>query len=77
MNEEYVKETLVRHEKILNDHDNDIDKLKQDNASLKTEIKNLCNNLEKLTGTLNKLTYAIVTALGGFFIWAIQSNLFK
>ena len=52
MNEEHLKETLERLERRINNHAQEIDKLKEDSAVLRTEIKNLCIDLKSLTATL-------------------------
>lgn len=76
MDELHLRDTLERYEKRLNGHSERIDQLEKNQAKTDVKIENLCNSLEKLTGTLNKLTYVLITTLVGFFIWAIQQNLF-
>lgn len=76
MDELHLKETLERYEKRLNGHSTRLDDIEKNQAKMDVKIENLCDSLEKLTGTLNKLTYVLVTTLVGFFIWAIQQNLF-
>lgn len=76
MNEEHLRETLERLEKRINTHSREIDKLKEDSAVLRTEIKNLCADLRTLTNTMKWFITAIVGAFISFFFYAIQSNLF-
>lgn len=76
MDELHLRDTLERHEKRLNGHSERLDQLEKNQAKTDVKIENLCDSLEKLTGTLNKLTYVLITTLVGFFIWAIQQNLF-
>jgi archaellum component FlaC len=77
MNEELVKDKLETHDKRLDKHAERLDKIEQDNASFKTELKNLCDNLQQLTGVLKGLIGLGGATLVGFFIYAIQSNIFK
>lgn len=77
MNEELIKDNLERHDKRLDNHGCRLDKLEQDNASFKTELKNLCDNLKQLTSVLKGLIGLGTATLVGFFIYAIQSNIFK
>ena len=76
MNEEHLKETLERLEKRINTHSREIDKLKEDSAILRTEIKNLCADLKSLTSTLKWFITAIVGAFISFFFYAVQNNIF-
>lgn len=76
MNEELVNHELEIHEKRLNNHGDRLDKIEQDNASFKTELKNLCDNLKQLTSVLKGLIGLGATTLVGFFIYAME-NLIK
>ena len=76
MNEELIKHELETHDKRLNKHGEILDRLEQDNASFKTEIKNLCDNLKALTSVLKGLIGLGATSLVGFFIYSIE-NLMK
>ena len=71
-----VDERLDIHDKRLNDHSKDIDKLNVSDARNTNEITNLCKQIGDLVTTLRWLIGLLVTTLGGFFIWAIQSKLF-
>ena len=77
MHEELVQHELEVHDKRLNNHGERLDKLEQDNASFKTELKNLCDNLKQLTSVLKGLIGLGITTLVGFFIYAVQNVLFK
>lgn len=72
-----IDEKLEVHNTRLNNHGERLDKLEQDNASFKTELKNLCDNLKQLTGVLKALIGLGATTLVGFFIYAIENNLIK
>lgn len=77
MNEELIKDKLETHDKRLDKHGEILDKLEQDNASFKTELKNLCENLKALTSVMKWFIGIWVTTLLGFFIYAIQLKIFK
>jgi predicted nuclease with TOPRIM domain len=77
MNDELVKDKLETHERRLNKHGEILDRLEQDNASFKTELKNLCEDLKQLTSVLKGLISLGATALVGFFIYAIQTGIFN
>lgn len=76
MNEELVEHELKIHDKRINNHSERLEKLEQDNASLKVEIRNLCDNLKNLTKTMQWFMCLAGSTLLGFFIWSIQSKLF-
>ncbi|MDR3598114.1 hemolysin XhlA family protein [Clostridium sp.] len=71
-----IEERCELYEKRLNNHGDRLDKLEQDNASFKAELKNLCDNLKQLTGVLKALIGLGATTLVGFFIYSIE-NLMK
>ncbi|MFT8347675.1 hemolysin XhlA family protein [Clostridium saccharoperbutylacetonicum] len=77
MNEELVRDKLDTHEKRLNAHSEEIDKLKQDAIEFKTDIKNLCESIKSLTGTLRAFGVVGLTALIGFIIYALEKVIFK
>ena len=77
MNDELVQHQLDVHEKRINNHAERLDKIEQDNASLKTEIKNLCENLKQLTTVMKWFIGLLVGAFVSFFFYAIQSGLFR
>jgi predicted nuclease with TOPRIM domain len=76
MNEELLKDKLETHDTRLNNHSYRLDKLEQDSASFKIELKNLCDNLKALTSVLKGLIGLGATTLVGFFIYSIE-NLMK
>ena len=76
MNEEHLKETLERLERRINNHAQEIDKLKEDSAVLRTEIKDLCIDLKSLRATLKWFITALVGAFISFFFYAVQNNIF-
>ncbi|NOW85910.1 chromosome segregation ATPase [Clostridium beijerinckii] len=77
MNEELVKDKLDTHERRLNSHSEEIDKLKQDAIEFKTDIKNLCESIKSLNGTLRTFGVVGLTALTGFIIYALEKVIFK
>lgn len=77
MNEELVKHQLGVHDKRLNDHSQRIDKLEQDSASYKVEIKNLCDTIKQLTSTLKWFIGLMIGAFVSFFFYAVQQGIFK
>jgi len=72
-----IDEKLKTQDDRLNKHGEILDKLEQDNASFKTELKNLCDNLKSLTSVMKWFIGIWVTTLLGFFIYAIQIKIFK
>lgn len=77
MNEELVKHKIDIHERRINNHSERLDKLEQDNASLKTEIKNLCENIKSLTNMMKWFMTALIGAFISFFFYVVQNNIFK
>lgn len=77
MNEELVEHQLDVHDKRLNNHGDRLDKLEQDSATLKTELKNLCENLKSLTTVMKWFITTLIGAFISFFFYAIQNNIFK
>jgi hypothetical protein len=71
-----VDERLDIQDKRLNSHSEEIDRLSKSDARNTNEITNLCKQIGDLVTTLRWLIGLLVTTLGGFFIWAIQSQLF-
>ena len=72
-----LKDKIENHEKRLNGHSARLDKLEQDGAELKTEIKNLCKQLEGLTSILKWFIGLLVGSFVAFFFYAVQNNIFK
>ncbi len=77
MNEDLVEYKVDACERELINHSNRIDKLEQQVAKFAIQIENLCSDLKDLTGVLKWLVGVMITSLVGFFMWAIQSGLFK
>ncbi len=77
MTDDLIEDKLKTHEQRLNNHGDRIDKLEQDNATFKTELKNLCDNLKSLTGVLKWLIGLGATSLMGFFFYVIQTFIVK
>ncbi|OSA89567.1 UNVERIFIED_ORG: hypothetical protein B2H93_16015 [Clostridium botulinum] len=77
VNEELIKDKLETYDRRLNNHGDRLDRLEQDNASFKAELKNLCDNLKQLTSVLKGLISLGASALVGFFIYAIQIGIFN
>jgi len=74
---ERIKEKFNTHENRLNNHSARLDKLEQDGAELKVEIKNLCKQLEGLTSILKWFIGLLIGSFVAFFFYAVQNNLFK
>lgn len=72
MNEELIRDKLETHDTRLNNHGYRLDKLEQDSASFKIELKNLCDNLKSLTSVLKGLIGLGATTLVGFFIYSVE-----
>lgn len=72
MTEELIKDKLETHDIRLNNHGRRLDKLEQDSASFKIELKNLCDNLKALTSVLKGLIGLGATTLVGFFIYSME-----
>lgn len=76
MNEELLKHQIQTHETRINNHGDRIDKLECRQGEMAVKIDNLCNSLDSLTSAIKWLICLVITTLIGFFMWAIQSNLF-
>ena len=71
-----MKHQIETHERRINNHSERIDKLENKQAETNVKLDNLCNSINSLTSTMKWLLGVMVTTLIGFFIYAIQSNLF-
>jgi hypothetical protein len=71
-----VDERLDTHEKRLNNHSEEIDRLSMSDARNTNELTNLCKQIGDLVTTLRWLIGLLVTTLGGFFVYVIQMKLF-
>ena len=76
MKEELLKEKLDTHEKRINNHADRLDRLEIHEAARDVKIDNLCDKLEKQTRSIYGLMGTVVTALVGFFFYAVQQGLF-
>jgi len=52
---DYIEDKIKTYGERLNNHDCRIDKIEQEVASFRTELKNLCDNLKSLTAVLKWL----------------------
>jgi len=77
MTEDLIEDKIKTYGERLDNHDCRIDKLEQDNASFKAELKSLCDNLKSLTGVLKWLIGLGATSLVGFFFYVIQTFIVK
>jgi cytidylate kinase len=68
---------IKKHEERLDEHDTKIEKLEVNNATNTMAIDNLCIKISDLVGVLKWLIGLGGTSLVGFFIYAIQSHIFK
>jgi predicted nuclease with TOPRIM domain len=68
-----LEEKCETHTIRLNNHGERLDKLEQDNASFKVELKSLCDNLKALTSVLKGLIGLGATTLVGFFVYTIET----
>ena len=76
VNEEYISKQLETTEDRLNDHAERIRVLERGVAVTDAKVKSLCERLEKQTKSINTLAGSIITALIGFFIYAVEVGVF-
>ena len=83
LNEELFEIKLDAHDKQLEDHEREIDRIKESihedrikQAETYVKIDNLVQSVQNLTSTIRWMMYGIIATLGGFFIWVIQTKLF-
>lgn len=67
-----IESDIARHESILKNHSERLDKSEQFQSRSEVMIDNLCNQLESLIGTLKWGFGLCFTTLLGFLIWYIQ-----
>ena len=72
-----IDEKFVTQEKRINNHSGRIDKLEQDRAEDRTEIKNLCKQLKGLTDAIKFVGGPIIAGIIGFFFYAFQNLIIK
>lgn len=61
----------------LEDMKDDIYDIKKENAETKVEIRVLCRDMQNLTNAIKWGCAVLITCFGGFFIWAVQQNMFR
>lgn len=69
----HLEEKIEKQEQKIDEHDIRLDKLEQDRATIYAKIENLVDKL----GLTNKLLFALITALAGFFFYAVEHAVFK
>ena len=77
MNEELFRRELDTHDNRLNNHSDRIKDLERKQVAFAIQIENLCADLKDLTSTLKWFIGIMFTTFLGFFIYAVQSGLFK
>lgn len=77
MNGELIEHQIEVHDKRINNHSERLDRLEQEGATLKAEIKNLCENLKQLTTVMKWFIGLLIGSFVGFFFYAIQQEIFK
>lgn len=82
--EKYVEEKFKNHETVLKEHGEtlkthgeDIETLKVSTAVHNTQIETLCDKINDLVVTIKWLIGLSITTLVGFFIYTVQSQIFK
>lgn len=73
MNDEVIKVKVLEHDEILKEHGKRLDKIEQESAEFRANIKNLCKKIDELTSWIKALIVAMISTFGGFIIWYIQS----
>lgn len=77
MNEELMQHQINTHETRINNHSERLDRIENKQAETNVKIDNLCNSIQSLTSTMKWFLGLCATSLVGFFMWAIQNNIFK
>jgi len=73
MDDAVIKVKVQEHDDLLREHDRRLDKIEQDSATFREQIRNLCSKIDELTGWIKALILAIIGTFGGFIVWYIQS----
>lgn len=76
MNEELLEDKLKTHDRRLNNHADRLDKLERNDSRQEVQIENLCKSIEGLIHTLKWGFGFVLTAIGTFLVYAIQTHLF-
>lgn len=74
MEEAVIRVKVQEHDDLLREHGKRLDKIEQEAAEFRTNIKNLCSKIDELTGWIKALILAMLSTFGGFVIWYIQSR---
>lgn len=77
MNNEVVELKINEHSSELKEHNKRLDRLEENNAEFRVEIKNLCDNIKNLTNIMKWFMGLLIGSFVGFFFYAIQQGLFK
>jgi phage shock protein A len=73
MEDAVIKVKVKEHDDLLREHGKRLDKIEQESAEFRTQIRNLCKKIEELTGWIKALILAMIGTFGGFVVWYIQS----
>lgn len=73
MDDAVIKVKMKEHDDLLREHDRRLDKIEQDSATFREQIRNLCSKIDELTGWIKALILAMLGTFGGFVVWYIQS----
>jgi len=73
MDDAVIKVKVQEHDDLLREHDRRLDKIEQDSATFREQIRNLCSKIDELTGWIKALILAMLGTFGGFVVWYIQS----
>lgn len=81
INEEYIKDTLDRHQRQLDKHEEEIGQLQQSTLTTDLKLGNLCEKLENQSEAIKGQTTVLYWLIGtlfvsllGFFFVVVQSN---
>lgn len=82
-NEDFFELKLKEHDKRIEQHGEEINKLKEDinedrikQAKMYAKIDNLVESVQKLTNTMTWMLYGVIGGLLSFFMWILQNKLF-
>lgn len=72
MDDAVMRVKVQEHDEALKEHDRRLDRIEQDSATFREQIKNLCLKIDELTGWIKALILTMIGTFGGFIIWYIQ-----
>lgn len=75
--DEILEKHMQTTEDRLNDHAGRIRDLEKSTAVTDERVDNLCDTMGKLTKAIYSLVASILATLVGFFVYAIQTGIFK